>query len=163
MRYIENIPHHSLFKHFQGYSGTFSTVEPCSGILRDIKSFWGIFRHYQGILSHFQAYSEFCVNLSIYNCSIFWTYAHLESETSSKTCRTCKMIRHIQNPGIIKTLFKHFKRYLWIFGDIDVHSGTIRRATRREGGGLPWFFLRIKKHPILEKKAPIMSIFVFKI
>ena len=39
MRYIENIPHHSLFKHFQGYSGTFSTVEPSSGILRDIKSF----------------------------------------------------------------------------------------------------------------------------
>ena len=128
MRYIENIPHHSLFKHFQGYSGTFSTVEPCSGILRDIKSFWGIFRHYQGILSHFQAYSEFCVNLSIYNCSIFWTYAHLESETSSKTCRTCKMIRHIQNPGIIKTLYSSILKdtygYSGILTYIQAQSGA---------------------------------------
>ena len=44
MRHIENPGNsqNSLFRHFQGYSGTFSNIQPCSGTLRDIKSYWGI-------------------------------------------------------------------------------------------------------------------------
>ena len=36
----------SFFRHFQAYSGIFSKIEPCSGILRDIKAYSGIFEAY---------------------------------------------------------------------------------------------------------------------
>ena len=45
--------------------------------------------------------------------------AYLEPKASSKACRTCKMIMHIQSPNIVKTV------HLNIFKDIDAYSGTI--------------------------------------
>ena len=54
----------SLLTHFQAYSGTFSNIKPCSGILRDIKAYWGIFWHYWGVWSHSNTYSELCVTLA---------------------------------------------------------------------------------------------------
>ena len=62
---------------------------------------------YWGILSHFQTYSELCVTpmsiISTYNHAFFWTLEHLEPEASLTSCRTCKMIRHIQvSPAFLK-------------------------------------------------------------
>ena len=44
----------------------------CSGILRYIKAYWGICRHYWGILSDSQTNSELC-NLCMHNCAILRT------------------------------------------------------------------------------------------
>ena len=35
-----------IFRHIQAHSGTFSNIQPCSGILRDFKAYLDIFRHY---------------------------------------------------------------------------------------------------------------------
>ena len=56
---------------------------------------------YRDILSYNQTYSELCAVLTI-NSAILRTQAHLEPETSLKACRTCKMIRHVQSPGIAR-------------------------------------------------------------
>ena len=36
----------TVFKQFQVYLGTFNNIQPCSGIVRDIKACCGTFRHY---------------------------------------------------------------------------------------------------------------------
>ena len=36
----------TVFKQFQAYLGTFNNIQPCSGIVRDIKACCGTFRHY---------------------------------------------------------------------------------------------------------------------
>ena len=54
----------TLFRYFQAYSGATSNILPCSGILRDIKGYWGTFRHYWGVWSHNQKYLELCVTLA---------------------------------------------------------------------------------------------------
>ena len=42
-----------LFRQFQAYSGTFSNIQPCSGILRDIvKAYSGIIEAYGAINRH---------------------------------------------------------------------------------------------------------------
>ena len=38
--------HNSLFRRFQEYSGTFDNIQTCLDILRDIKVYRDIFRHY---------------------------------------------------------------------------------------------------------------------
>ena len=38
--------HNSLFRRCQEYSGTFDNIQPCLDILRDIKLYRDIFRHY---------------------------------------------------------------------------------------------------------------------
>ena len=50
---------------------------------------------------HTHTYTYLC----IYNRAIFRTQAHLEPKTSSKARRTCKMIRHVHNAGIINTVY----------------------------------------------------------
>ena len=71
----------SLFRHLQAYSGTFSNIQPCSGIVREIKAYWGIFSYCSGILRHIQIYSfRTLCNPCIYNHAIFRTLAHLEPE-----------------------------------------------------------------------------------
>ena len=52
----------SLLRHFQAYSGTFSNIKPCSGILTDIEAYSGIIEAYCAILR--QIYSELCVTLA---------------------------------------------------------------------------------------------------
>ena len=49
VRDIENLSIVSLFRHFQAYSGAFSNIQPCSGILRDITTYWGIIEPYWAI------------------------------------------------------------------------------------------------------------------
>ena len=58
------------------------------------------------------------------------------------------MIGHIQNSGIVRTLFKHFQGYLGIFRDMDAYSATLTGAQlglRRGGGELSYPFLKIVK------------------
>ena len=84
----------------QSYSETFSNIHPCLDIFRDIKAYWGIFRHYWGTLSHIQTNSELYIqNTRIYNGAIFRTLEYSESEAFSKVWRT---FRHIQSPSIVR-------------------------------------------------------------
>ena len=82
---------------------------------------------------------------------MFRTLAYLEPEASSKGCRTCQMIMHVQSPNIeqfIQTfsrIFRHIQGYLGIF------SHTHRRATKGERGDL---FENRKKCPDFGKKGP---------
>ena len=76
----------------------------------------------------------------------FRTLVSLEPKVSIKACRTCKIIMHIQSPGIIKTVYsnisgisRHIQEYWRIF------SHTHRRATRDEKGEAPLAFLKIEK------------------
>ena len=41
--------------------------------------------------------------------AIFKTLAHLEPQASSKACQTCKMVRHIQSPDIVRTTYSSFE------------------------------------------------------
>ena len=68
------------------------------------------------------------------------------------------MIRHIQNSGIVRTLFKHFEGDLDIFRHMNAYSATLTGAQlglRR--GDLPYLILKIKKINalILKKKLYI--------
>ena len=80
------------------------------------------------------------------------------------------MTRHIQSPGIVRTVCKHFQGYLGIFRDIDAYSSTLTGVQLRDGGvgweeggggaGLPCPFFKIEKNAlILEKKTLIVFIF----
>ena len=57
MRYIHG--HSAIFNHAQVYSGTFSNIQPCSRMLKDVealsmhtKPYSGIFRHLQNPVKH---------------------------------------------------------------------------------------------------------------
>ena len=88
--------------------------------MRGITVYWGIFRHYWGILSHIQTFSELCVTLGysvvlIQNLGIF-----IELKASSKACRTCHMIRHIYS-----SISEDIYGYLWILMHIHPPTGII--------------------------------------
>ena len=110
-------PWHSFFGHIQGHSAIFRHVQPYLGTLR----------HILALLRHIEPYSDIFRTLCkpcIYNRAIFRTLAYSELKASSKACRTFKMIRHIQSPGI-EQFFNYFQRYLGIFRDIDACSATL--------------------------------------
>ena len=68
--------------------------------------------------------------------------AYLEPKASSKACRTCKMIMHIQNLGIVRTV------HLSIFKGIDAYSATLAGVKiGRERGALPALFENQKRWP----------------
>ena len=74
---------------------------------------------------------------------------NLEPKASSKTCRTCRMIRHSQN-----SLLKHFQGCSGIFKDIDAYSATLAQVGG-SGGGHPCPFFEIKKSD--QKRVLIVS------
>ena len=101
-RHVENP---GIEQFFQRYLGTFSNIQPCPGILRDTEA----------LLLFIEPYSDIqrtLCNPSIYSHAIFRNLAYLKREVSPKACWTCKMIRHIQSPSIVRTV------YLSIFNDI---------------------------------------------
>ena len=55
-------------------------------------------------------------NPCICDYAIFKTLAYLETETSSKACQTCRMIKHIESPGIVEQFILASSR---IFNDIQ--------------------------------------------
>ena len=87
------------------------------------------------------------------SCGIFRTLAHLDPEAFSKACQTCKVIRHIDSPGIGRTVIQVFSR---IFRDIQGYSGGQLGGS---GEGLPCPFLEIEKSALISEKRPSLSIF----
>ena len=71
------------------------------------------------------------------------------------------MIRHIQSPGFVRTLFKYFQGYLGIFTEIDAFINTRRNAAKESvsawGSTLP-FFEKQKQCTDLGKKGLTVSI-----
>ena len=109
---------------------------------------------YLGIIEDTEPYSDIFKTIRkscIYSHFIFRTLTHLESEASSRACRTCKITRHIQSPNIYRTLCKRFQGYLRVFRDTDPYSPYSPVWTRGKGAGLSFFFL--KNNLILEKKV----------
>ena len=64
------------------------------------------------------------------------------------------MIRHIQSPGIISILFKHFEEYLGILRNIDTYSAkhTGAQLGEREKTA-PALFKNRKKYPDFVEKS----------
>ena len=69
-------------------------------------------------------------HISHFICIIFGTLAHLEPETSSKACPTCKIIRQIQSPGIVRTVYSNILKCLFklkfIQKSATAYSGIFR-------------------------------------
>ena len=105
-------------------------------------------------MSHIETYSELCATLA------YTTEPYSEPELSSKVWLTCKMIRHIQRPGIVRTLCKHFQRCLGTFRDIDTYWFPFTGVELVEEVSFPYPFLKIKKNALIfEKITLIVSIF----
>ena len=142
------------FSAFSEYCwGTLSNIQPCSGILRDIKY---ILRHKQVLLSLIEPYSDIfrtpcypCIHSHV----IFRTLEHLECKASSKASQRCKMIRYIHD-----NLIKH----LQIFRDINAYSATLT-GSQLVRGSLPSPFLKIKRSALIfGEKTLIVSTFGLK-
>ena len=75
------------------------------------------------------------------------------------------MIRHIQSPGIVKTVSSSiYQGFLRIFKDIDACSATRTDAQlEEEGRGFPCPFLKIKKSARFRKKRPDCVHLLFKL
>ena len=107
------------------YSGIFRHIQWHSAILSHFQTYWGTLRHVEAHSGIIEAIFRILCNPYIYKCGILKTLTHLEPKASAKACWTCKMTRHIQSPGIVRTLCKHFQGYLGIFRDIDAYSSTL--------------------------------------
>ena len=90
----------------------------------DIKTYWGIFRNFLGILSHIYIYWELCTTIT-YTTVSYSERTYLEPNGSSKACQTCKLTEYNQSLNIVRT-FRNVQKYLCIF--ILTH----RRATRAD-------------------------------
>ena len=124
-------------------------IEGHYGILRHIQA---LLRYYWSILSHVLIYSELCITLAYTTVP----YSHLEPKTSSKGYQICKMIRYIQSPGIVRTVYSSifneiqgYSRYLRIFKDISAYAATFTGVQLRSVLGSPPlpFFENQKKCP----------------
>ena len=87
----------SSFKHSQAYSEIFINIQAFSGISRDIKAYWGIFRHW-GILSHIQTYSKVSVALA------YITMSYSEPWHIQYLRHLQKLVKRIRWSGIIRAL-----------------------------------------------------------
>ena len=105
-------------------------IQAFSGIFRDIQQYSAMLRHIQTILRHIVPYSDIFRTLfkpCLYNLIILRSLAYLEPDASWKACLTSKMIMHIQNPCIVRTvyssIFKDIYGYSKILMHIQPHSG----------------------------------------
>ena len=61
---------------------------------------------------------------------MFRTLAYLIPETCSELCQTSKMMRHIENPGIVRTvysgIFSHIQAHSAIFSHVQAHREAFR-------------------------------------
>ena len=108
---------------FQIYSRTFNNMQPYSGqysdMLRHTEGLWGI-RHYCGTLSHIRTYSELCITLA-YTTVPYSETSIFRTQDSSKTYQTCRMSRHIQNPGIVRTVYSSIWKGIYGYSGILMH------------------------------------------
>ena len=107
----------------------FSNIHQYSAMVSHIEGHQGISRHIQALLRHIEPYSGIFrtpYNPCIYSNAIFRILAYLEPEAYSRASQTCKMIRHIQRPGLVRTVFsgsfKDIYRYSGILIHIQPHS-----------------------------------------
>ena len=118
-------------------------------------------RRIQALSRHIEPYSDIFKTLCspcIYSRTIFTALALMKPEVLSTVCRTCKMTRHIQRLGLIRSLCKHFQGYLPVFTNINENM-----KLGKEGHKLPQPFFENKKNAlILGEKTPIVSIFGLK-
>ena len=99
----------------------------------------------QALLRYIEPYLDILrtlCNPCMYKHAIFRTLAYLEPEASatcilnksSEACQTCKMIRHIQRPCIVRkvysNIFEDLLGYSGILLGIQPHSGIILFAKR---------------------------------
>ena len=131
----------------QRHSAIFNQVLGCWGTLRHIEAYSDITEAYGSN----QIYLEFCIILAYTTVPCSETLAYLEMEVSSKACRTCKMIMHIQSPGIARTVYSSIFKDIYAFSSI--FSRSHRRATRREREASPALFENPKKCPDFGKKG----------
>ena len=104
-RYFENpdivrTVYSGIFGHIRGHSAIFTYVYKYCATLRQTEA--------TSCITEACEPSDICrtlCNPCIYNRAIFGTLAHLELEASSKACQTCKLIRYIQSPGIVRTVY----------------------------------------------------------
>ena len=118
------------------YSGIFRHIQRHSAIFSHVQAYQKTLRQIQALLWNVEPYSDIfrtLCNLCIYNRIIFRTLAYLEAQPSLKAYQTCKMISHIQNPGMVRIeilnwikVLNPFQSYLGIFRDIDALSITPR-------------------------------------
>ena len=97
------------------YSGIFRLIQRHSAIFSLFQAYWVALRYIEVYLGIIEAYGAIVRNIRN-NLSIFRTLAYLEAEASSKACRTCKMMMHIQSPGIVRTIYSS------VFKDIKASS-----------------------------------------
>ena len=76
-----------------------------------------MFSHHSGIWSHNQAYLELCITVNYTTMPYSEPWFIYNPKASSKVCWTCKMIMHIQTPGIVRTVHSN------IFKDMLAYSG----------------------------------------
>ena len=117
IRHIENpgivrTVYSGILRHILGHSAIFSYVQAYWGRLSHIEVYAGILlRHIEPYLDIFRTLCNPCM----YKRTIFRTLAYLEPEASStyilnessEACQTCKMTRHIQRPGIVRTVYSN--------------------------------------------------------
>ena len=109
-------------------------MQSYSGILRDIKAYWGIFRHYWGLWSHNQTYLELCITLTYTTMAypepwLIWKLRHLQ-----KPVKHVRWLAHSEPWHSQNSLFKHFQGYLHIIRDIDAYSVKLTDAQVRGRG-----------------------------
>ena len=104
---------------------------------------------------YWEIFGTLC-NSCIYNHTIFRTLVYLEPETSSKACRICKVIMHIQGPSIIRTVYSSIfsRMFRHNLGYWCIISDTHRRAIRGRREASPALFENLKKCHGFEKKGP---------
>ena len=121
------------------YSCIFRHIQEYSAMSRRIKGHEDILRHIQATLC----------NLCFCNRAIFRTLAYLEPVASSSNCQICKIIRHIQSPGIIRTVYSS------IFKDIEiyVYSGILMHFQSHSG------IIHFAEHSILTLSCLMSGLF----
>ena len=141
----------------QTCSRIFSKIQPCSGILRDTKVYWGIFRHYWSVWSHNQKHLELCVTLA------YTTVPYSEPWLILNQCMF-KSLSNMKNnhaysetPGIIRIvysrIFIHFLGYLGTFRDMHIQP-HIQMLNKGDKGMPPCHFWKSKKIPWFWKERP---------
>ena len=85
-----------IFRNIQGNSSIFSHVHIYWKILQHIEEYSDIIEAYGTIIRPIQTLH----NPYVYNRGTVRTLAYLEPKVSSKSCQACKIVNHIQGPGI---------------------------------------------------------------
>ena len=121
------------------------------------------FEAYSGITEpHSDIFRTMC-NPCMYNCAIFKTLADLEPETSSKVCKTCQMIRHIQSPGMVRTVYSSIFKDIQGYSGVLMHIRPYSQAYNQKGDGgvpLPFFENRKKCRHFGKKGADCVHLWV---